>query len=258
MEKRFRIIPVLDLKDGIVVHGIRGERDKYQPICSKLTTSTQLIDVLKNLYHFFGFTEYYIADLDRLVSDGRLDQLSLINSAIKRCTFPASFMLDTGVRNIEDVARVLEADIDKVVIGTETLISMKSLAEIIDRFGTDHLIASIDIKDSKVLSPSLDIAGLTPPDVIREIRKAGVQEFILLQLNRVGTGTGLDKKLIEECSSVLTNNSEYSGKIIIGGGVGGFEDLKWLADHGIEGALVASALHNANLNMEMVQMIQDL
>lgn len=257
LNRRFKIIPVLDLKDGIVVRGIRGERAKYQAVISQLTASSEFSDVLGALHKGFGFTEYYIADLDALSSDGEKNQLRLIAQSIKTKGAPLSFMLDAGIREVADVAKVLETGVEKVIIGTETMPSLETLREIIRTFGSNCLVVSIDTNGSKVLSLSPQIAKWTPPEAIREIHKTGIREFILLQLARVGTGDGLDKALIQECLTVLAQNNSSSGALIVGGGISGYEDLRWLADNGLEGALVASVLHDGRLDPETVQALQD-
>ena len=60
------ILPVLDLKQGLVVHGVAGRRDEYQPIVSRLTNSARPLDVAKALREHFGFDQLYLADLDAI------------------------------------------------------------------------------------------------------------------------------------------------------------------------------------------------
>ncbi len=257
LKKSFRIIPVLDLKDGLVVRGIRGERAKYQPVKSNLTSSAEFLKVMEAINLDFGLTEFYMADLDALISGGEKNQLSLINRKIITSIFPFSLMLDAGVHDVKSVAKVLQAGVNKVVVGTETLPSLEVLREIIDTFGSQCLVASIDTKDSKVISPSSQISKWSPPEAINQIYKVGIKDFILLQLTRVGTGEGLDKTLIQDCLSALSENGSPLGTLMVGGGISSYEDLRWLADNGVGGALVASALHDGRLDRKKFQAFHD-
>lgn len=257
LKKFFRIIPVLDVKDGLVVRGIRGERAKYQPVKSNLTSSAEILKVMEAINLGFGLREFYIADLDALISGGGKNQLSLINRKIITSIFPFSLMLDAGVHDVKSVTQVIQAGIEKVVVGTETLPSLEVLREIIDAFGSRHLVVSIDTMNAKIISPSPEIRDWTPPEAIREIRKAGIEEFILLQLARVGTGEGLDKTLIQDCLSALIKNGSPMGTLMVGGGISSYEDLRWLADNGVGGALVASVLHDGRLDRKKVQAFHD-
>lgn len=248
MKRQFRVIPVLDLKDGLVVRGIRGERDKYLPVQSELTTSAEYSDVLEAFYQGFGFTEFYIADLDALISGGRKNHLGLIGQR-KTIKVPGlAFMVDAGVHDEASMMGVCQTGVEKVIVGTETLPSFDVLKKMIQAVGEPRrLVASIDTKARKVISCSAEIAGLTPGEAIREIRRTGIRDFILLQLAQVGTGEGLDKPLIQDCLCALKDIDGDNTSLFVGGGISGYEDLKWLADNGLDGALVASILHDKRL-----------
>ena len=60
------ILPVLDLMHGQIVRGIAGRRDAYRPIVSRLTDSAEPLAVARAFRSHFGFTEFYLADLDAI------------------------------------------------------------------------------------------------------------------------------------------------------------------------------------------------
>ncbi|MDA8228601.1 MAG: HisA/HisF-related TIM barrel protein [Desulfitobacterium hafniense] len=258
-KKPFRLIPVLDLKDRIVVHGVRGEREKYQPIESVLTTSAEVGSVIEAFVEHLGLREFYVADLDAIISSMEKDQLSLIaryKAERKNSAVPLSFMLDAGVLDAAGVGRVLRAGVDQVIVATETLPSLAVLNEIVNCYGSECLVVSIDIKDARILSPSPEIAGLTPPEAVKKFQALGINQFILLELSKVGTGVGLNQLLIQECLTALADGAnEDLGSLIIGGGVKGREDLHYLAQAGAAGALVATALHNGRIDSELIDEI---
>lgn len=252
MNKKFRVIPALDLKDGIVVQGMKGEREKYQPIKSVLTNSAEISAVLTAFCKQLELKEFYVADLDAIMSSGQKNQLALIPFKDKSEFQSLSYMIDAGISNAASAVKVFAAGADKAVIGTETLVSLEALRELIKAWGSDKLIISIDMKDTKVLSPFQEIAWLTPYQAIPKMREIGIQHFILLELAKVGTGSGLDKEVILKCLEACQDNGYSTSTLILGGGVSGYEDLKWLADNGIAGAIVASALHNGTINLEIM------
>jgi phosphoribosylformimino-5-aminoimidazole carboxamide ribotide isomerase len=69
------ILPVLDVLDGAVVRGIGGRRAEYRRIASRWTASAEPVDVARALASPFGFTEFYVADLDAIA--GRPPALAL-------------------------------------------------------------------------------------------------------------------------------------------------------------------------------------
>src|SRR5207253_1947746 len=63
---RMRILPVLDLQNGVVVRGLAGRRAEYRPVVSRLTTSHQPLDIAQAFRDIFGFEHLYLADLDAI------------------------------------------------------------------------------------------------------------------------------------------------------------------------------------------------
>src|SRR5262245_30382036 len=61
-----RIIPVLDVLNGVVVRGVGGRRSEYRPVVSRLTSSTAPLDVARALVDSFHPRELYLADLDAI------------------------------------------------------------------------------------------------------------------------------------------------------------------------------------------------
>lgn len=253
MGKPFKIIPVLDLKDGLVVLGAGGQREKYRPVQSNLTSSAAFEDVLQAFYQEYGLTEFYIADLDAITSAGGKNHFDLLVARHKLTAFYPAMMLDAGICNAVSVKEVAKTGAEKLIIGTETLHSLAALDDIIEICGSDNLTVSIDTRDTKVVSPLPGIACLTPPEAIRVFQQKGIREFILLQISRVGSKEGLDKALLEACLQELDTGDASEGTLILGGGVSGYDDLEWLSRSGVGGALVATILHQKLLDREKVQ-----
>ena len=61
-----RVIGVIDLKDGVAVHAVRGERQSYRPVRSKLVEGAEPVAVARAL-HALGLRELYVADLDAIL-----------------------------------------------------------------------------------------------------------------------------------------------------------------------------------------------
>ena len=51
----FRIIPVLDILNSIAVHAVKGERDKYRPLQSKILNTSDPLEIVKVLKHKFWY-----------------------------------------------------------------------------------------------------------------------------------------------------------------------------------------------------------
>ena len=251
MNGHFKIIPVLDLMGGIVVRGVRGERAKYKPVESKLALSAGIYDVAAAFNLQYGFRDFYIADLDAIISAGKRNQFDLLESLGEKMPGLSS-MVDAGVHDAAGATLVLKRGATKAIVGTETLPSLEVWEEIAAAIPNRRLMASIDTNEEVVISASKEIARLSPAGVIRTLCSTGARECILLSLSKVGTGEGLNRRLILDCVDAI---KEKQGELFFGGGVSCLEDLRWLASNGVAGALVASIFHAAPPDPEEIQNI---
>ena len=73
-----KIIPVLDVLNGIAVHGIQGKRKNYQPLNSLLCASVDPLKIAIN-FESLGFDNLYLADLDAIMGKSvNFEKYSLI------------------------------------------------------------------------------------------------------------------------------------------------------------------------------------
>ena len=61
-----RVIPVIDLKGGLAVHAVRGDRERYRPLRSRIAEGSDPVDLTHAVRERFGLDELYVADLDAI------------------------------------------------------------------------------------------------------------------------------------------------------------------------------------------------
>jgi phosphoribosylformimino-5-aminoimidazole carboxamide ribotide isomerase len=237
--KVVRIIPVIDVLDGIVVHAVRGKRREYKPISSILCSSTDPLDVALVLGSC-GFDELYLADLDAI--SGKQSNSSLYSLVVDKTGL--KLMVDAGVSDLAKAEEVLESGVSKVVIGTETLRSLDFVSEAVDRFGNKNVVISLDLLNNAVLSRFSQGDFAEPLALLSEFEKRGVEQVIVLDLARVGSGEGVDFQLLE---AALAGSKI---KLFVGGGVRDMRDLIELRRIGVSGVLLATALHSGKIRLE--------
>jgi phosphoribosylformimino-5-aminoimidazole carboxamide ribotide isomerase len=237
--KRLKIVPVIDILGGIVVHAVRGRRKEYQPVKSVLCSSADPLEVA-SAFKESGFQELYMADLDAIIGNKA-------NYAIYRRIAEKTgleLMVDAGVTNTEQAEKVLESRASKVVIGTETLRSMDFVAKAVEAFGSERVIVSIDLMGSKLLSqlPSGEFAE--PLALLSEFQRVGVENFIVLDLARVGSGEGINSQILKAALA------KSRVKLFVGGGVRDIDDMLEMQKIGVYGVLAATALHSGKISIE--------
>jgi phosphoribosylformimino-5-aminoimidazole carboxamide ribotide isomerase len=234
-----KIIPVLDILNGVVVHAVRGKREEYLPIRSVLCTSAKPVDVAL-AFKSIRFNQLYLADLDAILSN--ILNLGLYKQ-IKADT-GLDLMVDAGIADLEKARKVLESEVSEIIIGTETLNKPDFVRQAIESFGEDRVIVSLDLKEGKVMSVSEVIRSMDPLEAASAFQEMGVTRIIILDLARVGTGQGVNLAIVREILE------KVKVEVLTGGGVRDIKDLEPLRQLGVSGALLATALHSGRITVE--------
>ena len=234
-----KVIPVIDVLKNLAVHAVRGERAKYQPLRSVLCPSANPIEVAST-FRSLGFDELYMADLDAIA--GREPNLRLYRRVNDLTGL--RLMVDAGVNTVEAVEKILGSSVSNVIIGTETLNDVNLVGEVVNHFGRDRVIVSLDLKGGRILSPSEALKSLSPARLVERLAEMGVRRVIVLDLLRVGTEGGINLKVVKEILE------ETPVEVLTGGGVRSIEDLEELREIGVSADLVATALHKGRIRVE--------
>jgi len=229
----FRIIFVLDLLNGNAVHAIRGERSKYLPVQSKVCNSSNPLDIVSALKP----KEVYIADLDRLQHLG--DNFEIIEGISAK----TKTMADIGAESMNDV-KECAGIADTVILGTETA-SLELIQEAAKRF-PGGIYVSIDIKNGEVLTKDKNMM-IKPGELVEVLNGWDIRDIIILELGRVGTGTGVDTGFLQD----MVGSSDHD--VLLGGGVRDMNDIDALKETGVSGALVATAVHNGRIPVQLLR-----
>jgi phosphoribosylformimino-5-aminoimidazole carboxamide ribotide isomerase len=228
-----RVIPVIDLQRGVAVHAVRGDRERYRPLRSRIADGSDPVLVTRAVRDKLGLDELYVADLDAIAGDpGSPDVIA----ALAR---EARVMVDTGAATATAVAGLLDLGVARVVIGTESLPGADAFRRLRTELPEAPLVLSLDLRGGQVLSLDPALAGAAAADALARLVDAGAREAIVLDLARVGSGEGPDVALLAELRSRFPDV-----ELLAGGGVRHAGDLRALAGAGAAGALVATALHS--------------
>ncbi len=228
------IIPVIDLCNGQAVHARMGRRDAYQPIRTALCPRADPMEVVRAYLTVYHFNTVYLADLDALEQRGNnnhiIDKL--------HDGFPAlNFWVDAG---FTDNKYCLRERIHPI-IASEAGTSCRQLA--LANKAPNNVILSLDFSGKK----------LKGDDNLLKNAHAWPGTIIVMSLHRVGTEQGPDMDLLRDIKSKAPGK-----KIFAAGGIRHGQDLERLAALGISGALLASALHNGQINAAILQRYGDI
>lgn len=225
-----RIIPVIDLQGGCVVHARRGERAAYAPLRSRLADGADPVAMACALLRLHPFDALYVADLDAIQRRG--DNGAAI-AALLDALPDVALWVDTGIADLHDFLGWQAAGLARAVIGTECATDPALIEGLRSARNGPPPVLSLDFGTHG------DLLGAT--DTL-ERPSAWPDDVIVMTLARVGSDAGPDIGRLARVLAAAAGRRVYAA-----GGVRGADDLETLQRLGVAGALVASSLHDGRL-----------
>ncbi|MDI1300075.1 HisA/HisF-related TIM barrel protein [Methylotenera sp.] len=233
-----KVIPVIDVLNGVVVHAKKGERATYQAIQSKLTHSSKPLDIVAALLDVYPFQQLYIADLNAIqkLDAGVQNNYNVIASIKER--YPAiELWLDAGISSNTELSLWQELSI-RLIIGTENFANI------------DDYTSLNTPKRNYILSLDFMPLGYQGPIELLNNTEYWPQDVIVMSLSNVGANHGVNVDLIRQ-----TMARAKGFNLIAAGGVRGADDLIMLKEMGVNAALLATALHQKQISAEQLESI---
>ncbi|MCK9379748.1 MAG: imidazole glycerol phosphate synthase subunit HisF [Sulfuritalea sp.] len=226
-----RIIPCLDVNAGRVVKGVNFVelRDAGDPV------------EIARRYDEQGADEITFLDITAS-SDDRDIILHIIEAVASQVFIPLT--VGGGVRQVEDVRRLLNAGADKVSMNTAAVNNPQLVADASAKVGAQCIVVAIDAKQTApgrwevFTHGGRKNTGLDAIEWARQVESLGAGEILLTSMDRDGTKAGFDLQLTRAVADAT------GIPVIASGGVG---TLQHLADGVTEGradaVLAASIFH---------------
>lgn len=227
-----RLIVCLDVKGARVVKGVNfvGLRDVGDPVA------------LAEHYEAEGADELTFLDISAS-ADERATLLDVARRTAERLFIPLT--IGGGVRNADDVARVLRSGADKVSLNSAAVSNPEILTRAADRFGAQCVVASIDAKRDEHGEWRVWVKGgreQTPLEAVawaQECVSLGAGEVLLTSIDRDGARIGYDIELTRRVADAV------AVPVIASGGAGRAEHLvEGIREGHADAVLVAGILHD--------------
>lgn len=207
-----RIIPVQLLLDGRLVKTIRFDepRDVGSPVSSTRVYNDQSAD------------ELIFLNISR--TDASVEALiALIEQVSEVCFVPLT--MGGGIRSTEDAARLIRAGADKVSFNTVCYGQPEIMRATAEIFGTQAVVAAIDVRRTKHGWQLYSACGRQPEQVtledhIRSCVDHGAGEILIQSIDRDGTMDGYDVELLRAA------NTAASVPVVALGGSGNYAHLE--------------------------------
>lgn len=216
---RHRVIPALLLQNSGLVKTLRFKDPKYvgDPINAIRIFNAKEVD------------ELMVLDITAS-REKREPNYALIEQFAGECFMPLAY--GGGVRTVEQARHIFSLGVEKICVQTAALDNPHVITDLADRFGSQSIVASIDIKRTWLKGPQAYCSALgrliKGPWLERlcSFVSLGAGEILLNSVDKDGTLTGPDLDLIQQASRSI------DVPLIAVGGVSSLTDIRAAVDAG--------------------------
>ena len=227
-----RIIPCLDVKDGVVVKGINFEGLKE--VGDAVEMGVQ--------YARDGADELVYLDISA-TREGRSTFAELVKRIARGIDIP--FTVGGGIGSVEDAARLLEAGADKISVNSSALADPSLISRIADKYGSQFVVVAIDAKcvEGRWICTTHGGTRFTERELFswaREAQERGAGEILFTSMDHDGTRAGYACEVYAQLDSLL------SIPVIASGGAGSVQDIVDVLTEGRASAALAASIFHYN------------
>lgn len=231
-----RIIPCLDVKDGVVVKGINFEG---------LREVGDAVDMGAR-YSREGADELVYLDISA-TREGRHTFAGLVEKIALGINIP--FTVGGGISTLDDASRLLDSGADKISINSAAIADPDLITRIAHKYGSQFVVVAIDAKciDGRWRATTHGGSRLTDIELFswaKEAQERGAGEILFTSMDHDGTRSGY------ACEVYARLNSILSIPVIASGGAGSIKDIADVLSEGrADAALAASIFHYSQIGI---------
>ncbi len=225
-----RIIPCLDIKDGVTVKGVNFE---------DLKNAGDPVELAKK-YEQEGADELVFLDITATI-ENRKTFVELVKEIAKELSIP--FTVGGGISSVEDVRKLLEAGADKISINSSAVKNPSLISDLAKEFGSQCIVIAIDTrqvgdKDLVHIKGGREATELSTLEWAKQAESLGAGEILLTSMDGDGTKNGFDLRITKLVSDSITI------PVIASGGAGAVDHfVKVFNETKATGGLAASIFH---------------
>ena len=239
-----RIIPCLDVKDGMVVKGVRFRSHEVVG---------DVLDLAKR-YRDQGADELVFYDITAS-SEGRRVDVHWVEEIARFLDIP--FCIAGGIRSRSDARLLLNAGADKISINSPALENPALISELAAEFGSQCVVVGVDSRreaegyavflytgdEKKTVKAKRDTM-----EWIAEAQKRGAGEIVLNCMDSDGVGGGYDIAQLKMARSHL-----HIPLVASGGAKNAQHFLKVFQEADVDAGLAAGAFHRGELTIPQLK-----
>jgi len=230
------VIPAVDIFENKVVRLLKGDFNQI-----KIYSESALEQA--KIFEQNGFEWIHIVDL--LGSkNGNINVIDLINQIKSETKLKIEF--GGGIRNLENAEKLISLGVNKLIIGSMSIIDKNEFENIVNRIGEEKIIVAADVSDEKIsIKGWTQLTSVSLYEHINYCISLGIDTFLCTDISKDGmlSGTNLDlyKKIMNQYSKI---------NLIASGGIKDLEDVKKVNELNVYGVVVGKAIYENKINLK--------
>jgi cyclase len=224
---KHRVIPVLLLQNDGLVKTVKFKDSKYvgDPINAIRIFNDKEVD------------ELVFLDISASKTNKEIDY-NLISDLASECFMPLCY--GGGIKNVDSIRKILHLGVEKVSINTQAFENPNFIKDAVKLFGSSTIVISLDVKKNLWGNYEVWTNGgtkntkVSPFDAIKMMEELGAGEILLNSIDKDGTMSGYDLKLIEKVSGLVQI------PLIATGGASKISDFSDAVKHGASAVAAGS------------------
>ncbi len=187
----------------------------------------------------------HVVDLDGAFDEGDSPNRRVLRAIVSAVKIPVQS--GGGLRSVSDVQKLIESDVERVIVGTLAVESPDELTRLVGLYGP-RIAVGIDARDGEVVTRGWERRGrISAVELARRVARAGVERIIYTDVGRDGMLQGIN---IEQTCTVAR---ESGLKVTASGGVASLEDIRRVSEAsacGIDSLIVGKALYERRFSLK--------
>lgn len=245
------ILPAIDIKDGQCVRLYQGDYDR-------VTTYDADPARVALRWQAAGAGWLHVVDLDG-AARGEPVNLEIIRQIRQQTSLRIE--VGGGLRSLAHIEQVVSLGVDRVILGTSALTDRDLLECAVERWG-ERMAVGLDARNGLVaVNGWRETSTVQATTLAQELCDAGVQRFIYTDIARDGALVGPNLVALREMKAVLDRHgisyshetveiaNKPSCSLIASGGISSLEDVREVADLGVEGVIIGKALYSGAVDL---------
>lgn len=224
-----RLMPCLLMSNGALVKTVRFKKPTYvgDPVNAVRIFNQKEVD------------ELVLLDINATTHNRGIDYETL-GKVVSECFMPICY--GGGVKSLEDMRRLFSLGVEKISVGAAAFENSELISQAAAEFGNQAIVVTLDVRKgllggytARTRQGSID-TRMTPVEAARKMEKLGAGEILLYSIDRDGTWSGFDLKMIRDVTSAV------GLPVIASGGAGSLQDLRLAVTDGGASAIAIGSM----------------